>query len=656
MSNTASSPHSAHPPAARQDSPAIVSHPDPNRRRLLWLAITPGIATLVVAAATIAFLLTTSGTQSAGNLAVVLGLAGLICVGVLITTTANIVSINRARAEQIGALRAAVIADRAALPELVQQRQTGEFTGPYGPAFSAPGRLDAEAAAGGEFAVLAREVAAIRHAALEATVPHPKQAPEPQAPVQPVPEPAPMPQAESTAIAPPAVAMPPTLSASAHAAVVRDIGVFVNLARRLQSLVHREIKLLDELEAQVEDPDLLKGLFAVDHLATRMRRHAENLAILGGAVSRRQWTHPVNIHEILRSSIAEVEHYARIKLIRPIEGTLQGHVVVDVIHLVAELIENATMFSPPHTQVQVRAQHVTAGLAIEVDDRGLGMSPEERGRINAMLTAPDEVDIDELLKDGRIGLFVVASLARRHNIPIQLQSNIYGGTQAAVVLPHSILGDSGLSAAAVPPAEELPAVTAEPAPAQPNPYPTQTRTQAPQPAPEPTPMPRPVTDDTISMPAIQDPPPAPTVPQQATPAQHQQPPTPDESLYRHGEQPGPETGTGRQTVISGVVPNVEVPPGSFDGFARRTPDDDSVPLQALPPVSEQGGTQQTSQPSTGTGSNRDGRPELPKRRQQAHLAPQLRQEPEQTSDASPEQADYGLMSAFQRGGRRNEEP
>jgi hypothetical protein len=112
--------------------------------------------------------------------------------------------------------------------------------------------------------------------------------------------------------------------------------VFVNLSRRLQSLVHQEIQLLDELENQVEDPDLLKGLFYVDHLATRIRRHAENLAVLGGAVSRRQWSRPVTLTEVLRSAIAEVEQYSRVKLVPPIEGTLRGHAVADVIHLVAE--------------------------------------------------------------------------------------------------------------------------------------------------------------------------------------------------------------------------------------------------------------------------------------------------------------------------------
>ncbi|WP_198667299.1 sensor histidine kinase, partial [Glycomyces dulcitolivorans] len=223
--------------------------------------------------------------------------------------------------------------------------------------------------------------------------------------------------------------------------VASRVGIFVNLARRLQSLVHREIEQLDELENQVEDPDLLKGLFSVDHLATRIRRHAENLAVLGGATSHRQWSRPVNVYEALRSAVAEVEQYARVKLVRPIEGTLKGHAVADIIHLVAELVENATTFSAPNTQVLIRVQRVRTGLAVEVEDRGLGMENHERNRFNTMLATPDKVNLDDLLADGRIGLYVVSMLARRHTLTVQLQSNIFGGTQAILVVPEELLGD-----------------------------------------------------------------------------------------------------------------------------------------------------------------------------------------------------------------------
>ncbi|WP_308010675.1 sensor histidine kinase [Streptomyces clavuligerus] len=223
----------------------------------------------------------------------------------------------------------------------------------------------------------------------------------------------------------------------------QKLEVFVNLARRLQSLVQREIQLLDDLENEVEDPDLLKGLFQIDHLATRIRRHAENLAVLGGAISRRQWSNPVTMTEVLRSAIAEVEQYPRVKVVPPVEGTLRGHAVADVIHLLAELVENACAFSSPHTQVHLRAQQVTAGIAVEVEDRGLGMPVDEQNRMNALLADPDQVSVARLLQDGRIGLFVVASLARRHGIAVRLQSNIYGGVQAVLVLPQGLIGSEG---------------------------------------------------------------------------------------------------------------------------------------------------------------------------------------------------------------------
>jgi signal transduction histidine kinase len=221
-----------------------------------------------------------------------------------------------------------------------------------------------------------------------------------------------------------------------------QIEVFVNLARRLQSLVHREIGLLDELENNVEDPDLLKGIFQVDHLATRVRRYAENLAVLGGAVAERQWTRPVSLSDVLRSAVAEVEQYSRVKLVPPVPGTLRGHAVADVVHLLAELAENATVFSPPQTRVLLRVELVTAGLAIEVEDRGLGMTAIERNQMNALLTSPDRVILGELLRDGRIGLYVVSVLARRHGITVQLERNIYGGTQAVLVLPNEVLGQN----------------------------------------------------------------------------------------------------------------------------------------------------------------------------------------------------------------------
>ncbi|QID39108.1 ATP-binding protein [Streptomyces albus] len=226
-----------------------------------------------------------------------------------------------------------------------------------------------------------------------------------------------------------------------HAAVLG------NLARRLQTLAHREIRLIDELEHDIDDPDLLERVFAVDHLATRVRRHAENLAVLGGAAPHRRWNRPVHLSEVLRSAVAEIEQYPRVQLVPPVEGAVRGHAVTDIVHLLAELVENATVFSAPETQVLVRAQRVTAGIAVEIEDRGFGMSPGDRHHMNAVLTEPDRVDFPALVRDGRIGLYLVAALARRHGIVVQLRDNIYGGVQAVIVLPRRLLAADDRSGA-----------------------------------------------------------------------------------------------------------------------------------------------------------------------------------------------------------------
>ncbi|WP_243712603.1 ATP-binding protein [Actinomadura sp. 6K520] len=244
----------------------------------------------------------------------------------------------------------------------------------------------------------------------------------------------------------------------------RRVDVFVNLARRMQTLSHRAIQGLDELENQVEDPDLLKGLFKVDHLTTRTRRQAESLAVIGGASSRRRWTRPVTVYEVLRSAIAEVEQYNRVKVVPPADGHLHGGAVADVVHLLAELIENATRFSPPQTQVLIRVERVSAGLAIEVEDRGLGIPRGEQRRLNALLADEDRGDTHDLLKDGRIGLLVVSALARRHKIRVQLQGNVFGGTQAIVVVPAELDGGQPEDAGEQPRPSPASAPRPEPAP------------------------------------------------------------------------------------------------------------------------------------------------------------------------------------------------
>ncbi|MFD0374449.1 sensor histidine kinase [Streptomyces sp. NPDC127112] len=394
----------------------------------------------------------------------------------------------------------------------------------------------------------------------------------------------------------------------------RKVEVFVNLARRLQSLVHREISLLDELEDTVEDPDLLRQLFHVDHLATRIRRHAENLAVLGGAASRRQWTRPIDLSEVLRSSVAEVEQYTRVKVVPPAGGTVRGHAVADVVHLLAELVENATVFSAPDTDVVVRAERVTAGIAVEVEDRGLGMPPQEQSRMNSLLGDPDQVSVRHLLADGRIGLFVVSALARRHGIAVELKSNIYGGVLAVLVLPQGLLGAEAPNAAdALGGSRATSWGTAETTP----PLEPARLTEPPDAAP----------------PAQQ-----PAAPRAATP--------PPPAAGRIAD-PG-------HTLDLGLVPASPEGIGSAPEGHAAAPRAGRGPVWARGEETPDGGSDPVPLPRRipAARADRDDRPALPRRRAQTHLAPQLREAPApRRADGDTEQPlhDPGLMAAFQRG-------
>ena len=161
--------------------------------------------------------------------------------------------------------------------------------------------------------------------------------------------------------------------------------VFRSLARRSQSLLHRQLTLLDQMERRASDPEALDDLFRLDHLTTRMRRHAEGLVILAGAPPGRGWSSPVRMVDVMRGAIAEVEDYARVSVATRSQAALAGSAVADVIHLLAELIENATTLSPPYTSVRVSGDTVANGFAIEVEDRGLGMSPARLAELNDLL-------------------------------------------------------------------------------------------------------------------------------------------------------------------------------------------------------------------------------------------------------------------------------
>ncbi|GGP64447.1 sensor histidine kinase [Streptomyces sindenensis] len=580
--------HSA-PSRPRAEGPS----PDARiRPQLLRTALLPAVAAVLSGAAAVIFTARAGGVGSSPSLWAALGGSGALAVAAV---AAAYLGANRVAGQVLDralALRRASAQGQAELQRVVEQLRNGESVPARRP--SPPPTPGADA-----FDLLGQEMARAQEASVAAVV-----------------------QASQL---------------FSRAGNEQKVEVFVNLARRLQSLVHREIQILDELEHEVEDPDLLKGLFHVDHLATRIRRHAENLAVLGGAVSRRQWSNPVTMTEVLRSAIAEVEQYPRVKLVPPMDGTLRGHAVADVIHLLAELVENATVFSAPHTQVLLRVQQVTAGLALEVEDRGLGMPDHEQKRMNALLSDPDQVNVAHLLQDGRIGLFVVSALARRHGIAVRLQSNIYGGTQAVLVLPQSLLGTDpdappSPDAVPVPPpgAVHRPPVEAG-SPAATAPRNGTPRTTAPAPtagtrAPEApgsgdqTPAPRAAT--------------APSSPQASTGVPHR---TPGPA---RNARPGPPSGEAPPLPLRAEHTDRSAPPAS-------------PPEHGGPPAAA--GDEREDRPAPGAVHERahaapsPARPELPKRTNQESLVPQLREAPAPRVEDEHALHDPGLMAAFRRG-------
>ncbi|MFF9115204.1 sensor histidine kinase [Streptomyces massasporeus] len=587
------------------------------RPQLLRLAVLPPVAVALSGCAAVLFTVRSTGTRPGLTLWAVLG--GAVFVALVGIVVAAIAANRAARSvhDRIGVLRRGTARREADLRTLVEALRRGD--GP--PQLAPQSRHAGPAEDGDDFDLLAADLSRAHDGAVTAVV-----------------------QASQL---------------SSQAGSEQKLEVFVNLARRLQSLVHREISILDELENEMEDPDLLKGLFHVDHLATRIRRHAENLAVLGGAVSRRQWSNPVSMTEVLRSAIAEVEQYSRVKLVPPIDGQLRGHAVADVIHLLAELVENATVFSAPHTQVLLRANLVTSGLAVEVEDRGLGMPLEEQTRMNALLADPDQVNVARLLADGRIGLFVVSQLARRHGITVRLQTNIYGGVQAVLVVPQALLGaEAGAGtpggagqAAGGAPGADGPAVPGRPAgqagrsgPAAPGRQAGQNgQVAAGAGAGGASRRLSPVVVDggeargsSVPLPTSgagpSVPPTAPTAsPASTAPRGHEREaaPAPGGSAPAGPPAPLPMRGARRERATP-----AEARPGI-------SPDDRRTLAENVtePPT-----------PRNGTVRGTMGKPQLPRRRAQEHIVPQLRDRPTPRQD--PEYLvghDPGLMAAFQRG-------
>ncbi|MBT1098100.1 sensor histidine kinase KdpD [Streptomyces sp. Tu102] len=258
-------------------------------------------------------------------------------------------------------------------------------------------------------------------------------------------------------------------------------------ARREHALIDRALALLDRLQDQTEDPDQLETIYKLDHLVTRLRRLAESKAVAGGQ-SLRSAREPVNVTQVLRGAVQEIMHYSRVTVIPGTVGVEVGfrrHVGPDLTHLLAELIENGTQFSDPASRVQVRAQKVATGLAIEVEDRVvIPMQPDDRARWNRLLADPDQFDLSALVHEQRLGLLTCALLARAYGISVELRESPTGGTTALVVVPNQLLVPMTPSVGLAPPPEA-------PAPPQaaPQQQPTMSAPSAAQQSAPPTPAP-----------------------------------------------------------------------------------------------------------------------------------------------------------------------
>lgn len=391
-------------------------------------------------------------------------------------------------------------------------------------------------------------------------------------------------------------------------------GVFVNLARRSQVLVHKQLTLLDSMERRADDPNELGDLFRLDHLTTRMRRHAESLIILSGATPGRAWRMPVPLTNVVRAAVSEIEDYPRIEVRQLAEAAVVGGAVADLTHLLAELIENAATFSPPHTKVRVSGEPVGTGYVLEVEDRGLGMGPETLGDANRRIEQSESLD---LFDSDRLGLFVVSRLSARHGVKVHLRTSPYGGTTAVVLLPNSML--QGAITAGGPAAAHAAAHDAAPAQGS-APGSATARGAARAPRPEPSAA----ASGGASSPSASSPAPKPVARAEQPPAmavvrEDAQPPAPAGAPDPVCEEPRP-------------APVASLRPRAPGGAGARTQ------AAAAPPASVT---------------------ELPRRVRQASLVPQLREAPapkapassrlpEEPSGRSPEQA-RDRMAAYRAG-------
>ncbi len=221
----------------------------------------------------------------------------------------------------------------------------------------------------------------------------------------------------------------------------------VNLGRRNQTLIARQLEFIDQLERDEEDPDALRDLFHLDHLATRMRRNAESLLVLAGAPQTRRWSEGIDIGTVVRSALCEIEAYHRVELGALDIVEVRGGVVADLVHLLAELLENATVFSPPTSPVRVKGRFLAEGYVVSIADEGIGMDPVTLEEANRRVS---EAPPFERTPSRMIGLEVVGRLASRHRIGVRLIATPERGVTARVLLPVSVIESRAAPAAAAP--------------------------------------------------------------------------------------------------------------------------------------------------------------------------------------------------------------
>ena len=216
--------------------------------------------------------------------------------------------------------------------------------------------------------------------------------------------------------------------------------IFVTLARRNRSLVDRQLALIDDLEAREEDPEVLGGYYRLDHLATRMRRNAESLLVLAGAESPRMWAEPLDVGEVVRAALGEVDEYQRVDVLAVEPALVAGRAVTDLAHLLSELLDNATQFSPPSERVRVAGLFDDDGYVVTIADNGIGLSQDRMTELNHLMVEPPVMG---LALDPTLGMYVVARLANRHGISVKLVAGV-PGTTVRVTIPRSLLQvDSG---------------------------------------------------------------------------------------------------------------------------------------------------------------------------------------------------------------------